>query len=488
MSLLLTPLNLAFGILILLIFSIALLLGAFTSSSEAAPRRRRFLDAAPGLLTAAGILGTFTGILLALQDFDAANTGESVPTLLAGMKTAFLSSVLGIGSSFALRVISYSFPVQVVDGEDPQAILRDLAHDTKSQTEAMTALREEMGSALQRQTEAIAGEGDGSLATQLIKLRTSLVDSAEETKNTIDERAQEQVTAFRDFAEKMAENNSKALIKALEEVIRDFNDKLTEQFGENFKQLNEAVGRLVDWQENYRLQMDRMEAQLGSTLEKTIAAQQALSDSASALDQVANSSKQMNGLAEGLEAAVQQALTSIAAMNDLVGTIASLRERALEAFPVIELNIQKMTDGLRERIEEQSESLGQMIEATSRTMQEAADEHAQTMSSMIKDETESLSNAIGNQTDALTDALERAEKEIETSIKRAHAALEDGANEWKQQSNQSFSEFDENVQEQMQRIIDGMGNRLASISEKLSTDYGIIADAVRELRTNGRAH
>jgi len=41
----------------------------------------------------------------------------------------------------------------------------------------------------------------------------------------------------------MAENNSKALIEALQEVIRDFNAKINEQFGENFKQLNEAVGK-----------------------------------------------------------------------------------------------------------------------------------------------------------------------------------------------------------------------------------------------------
>ena len=55
-----------------------------------------------------------------------------------------------------------------------------------------------------------------------------------------------------EFMAKMAENNSKALIQALQEVIRDFNTKISEQFGDNFNQLNSAVGQLLVWQERYR--------------------------------------------------------------------------------------------------------------------------------------------------------------------------------------------------------------------------------------------
>ena len=45
------------------------------------------------------------------------------------------------------------------------------------------------------------------------------------------------------------------MIEALENVIKDFNQKITEQFGENFKQLNEAVGALLDWQKEYKEQV-----------------------------------------------------------------------------------------------------------------------------------------------------------------------------------------------------------------------------------------
>ena len=45
---------------------------------------------------------------------------------------------------------------------------------------------------------------------------------------------------------------SKALVEALRDVVKDFNSKITEQFGDNFKELNTAVGRLLAWQDQYK--------------------------------------------------------------------------------------------------------------------------------------------------------------------------------------------------------------------------------------------
>jgi hypothetical protein len=34
-------------------------------------------------------------------------------------------------------------------------------------------------------------------------------------------------------------------------VVKDFNARINEQFGENFKQLNEGVAKLLVWQEQH---------------------------------------------------------------------------------------------------------------------------------------------------------------------------------------------------------------------------------------------
>ena len=50
----------------------------------------------------------------------------------------------------------------------------------------------------------------------------------------------------------MVENNQKAFIEALRKAMEDFNAKITEQFGDNFKALNVAVKDLVVWQDKYK--------------------------------------------------------------------------------------------------------------------------------------------------------------------------------------------------------------------------------------------
>jgi hypothetical protein len=57
------------------------------------------------------------------------------------------------------------------------------------------------------------------------------------------------------YMEKIAQSNSEALIETSNDVIRDFNIKIREQFGDTLEQLHAAVEKLVVRQENYRRQM-----------------------------------------------------------------------------------------------------------------------------------------------------------------------------------------------------------------------------------------
>jgi DNA anti-recombination protein RmuC len=109
---------------------------------------------------------------------------------------------------------------------------------------------------------SLVGDGESSIGTQLLKLRTATADALGDlNRNTLTLR-----TEFRTFAEHMAENNSRALIEALKEVIRDFNEKIHEQFGDNFKQLNLAMAALLTWQENYKTHVERLTEQFNLAL------------------------------------------------------------------------------------------------------------------------------------------------------------------------------------------------------------------------------
>ena len=75
------------------------------------------------------------------------------------------------------------------------------------------------------------------------------------------------INSLEKAVETLSRGATEEIIKALEQVIVDFNSNLTEQFGESFKKLNEAVFSLVLWQENYKEQIVDFENKLKATLQ-----------------------------------------------------------------------------------------------------------------------------------------------------------------------------------------------------------------------------
>lgn len=71
---------------------------------------------------------------------------------------------------------------------------------------------------------------------------------------------------LRDSLYNISNHSSQEIIKALEEVVKEFNQNLTTQFGENFKQLNEGVAQLLIWQENYKSNISQTEDSINKIL------------------------------------------------------------------------------------------------------------------------------------------------------------------------------------------------------------------------------
>lgn len=169
---------------------------------------------APSIFTTGGIFFTFLGIAEGLISFDVHNVEASVPTLLSSLQTAFVSSVVGVFFALTIKMRLALFGVRSRTGSS--SVQGATVDDLCNQMHAVE--------------QALVGEEDSTLLSQVKLLRQDTNDRLDVLRRSHDE-----------FAAKMADNNSKALISALEAVIRDFNAKISEQFGENFKRLNEAV-------------------------------------------------------------------------------------------------------------------------------------------------------------------------------------------------------------------------------------------------------
>ena len=229
-----------------------------------------------------GVLGTFIGITFGLLFFDTHNLEKSVPALLDGMKSAFFTSIVGMAGSLGTKwwqrkkqkEYDLSQPLDEVDENATIATLIEYLQEknietTKFNTQLIQTLQEQnihntnyheekiksdehLLDAINTMSKSISGESDTTLLSQLKNLRIAIIDEEKATRSEIQLMREGMISAFNKFAHQMAENNSKAFIKALEETIKDFNTKIQEQFGENFKQLNIAVGKLLVWQEEYK--------------------------------------------------------------------------------------------------------------------------------------------------------------------------------------------------------------------------------------------
>ena len=155
-------------------------------------------------LTSLGILGTFTGIFVGLFSFDIGDL-QTYGFLLEGLMIAFSSSVLGLGFALLFRIFGDYKRINMIDKEiDAKHIHKDL------------------------------------------------------------ERLE---SAFEKFSEKVIETSSDYLVQALNDVIKDFNNKIRDDLGENFKKFNEGIGTLDQWQKQHKEDVEKTKNLLGEAIE-----------------------------------------------------------------------------------------------------------------------------------------------------------------------------------------------------------------------------
>lgn len=97
---------------IIIAFIVAWIYVAHTKYEDL-PKKKKWVDQLPSIISTLGVLGTFLGITRGLMAFDTADLDKSIPILLEGLKTAFFTSLLGMSGSLMLnRIVSTKFDRQ----------------------------------------------------------------------------------------------------------------------------------------------------------------------------------------------------------------------------------------------------------------------------------------------------------------------------------------------------------------------------------------
>ena len=428
---LLTPMNIGFG---------ALMLGLFLYSLIKITIKPKEITTIPNLIASLGIIGTFAGIFGGLLDFNTEQLDDSIPKLLDGMKTAFATSLLGLTLSNILKSLQSSRVKSVVkkSGKDVGDVslekIASLMFDIKetivnSNSELVSSIKdikentikvsEQNQIAMKSLVEELVGNKEESLVGQMKKLRESLVkaqDEAQErlssglekmgtqldnlvkTNNSISSEIERGnnvlIDEFRIFAKNMAENNMKAFTEAIQECIKDLNNQLQEQFGENFKHLNLAVEKLLEWQVHYK-----------ETIEKTTANQielyNGMNMAKDLVIEINERSKAIVEIANKLGDKIITFDTQQQTLNSSIEVLNKISQEAKELIPNMDVYINEFKNKIIETTDETqkltTELKDQMLEST-KTLEIYIKENDEKLSTHIAEKTEEISKYVGDTT------------------------------------------------------------------------------------------
>lgn len=152
-----------------------------------------------------GVLGTFSGIFIGLLHFNVDNIEASLPMLLEGLKTAFLTSITGMCASLLLKLYPLFYGIRT-----------EAQKEETSETELMLRL--------------LTGIEANTAATQLATV----------------ENLQALNRSFTTFAQRISELNVEAMTAALEKVMEQWDSKISQEINTTLQAINSSVQKLEE--------------------------------------------------------------------------------------------------------------------------------------------------------------------------------------------------------------------------------------------------
>lgn len=461
-----------------------------------------------------GVLGTFIGVTIGLLNFDPSpeEIQKSVIHLLGGMTTAFFTSIVGMSISLYLR--NYQSNVQKnFYQQNPgisEANISDLIQYLKISDEKKTSL-------LKKLANVLTDDNESTIIGQMKITRLDLRDNFKNLEKKLQDNNELVITELKNFGKTLSENSSKILIEALNETVKDFNNKLTEQFGENFKQLNVAVGKLLMWQENYRLTLENVTKNLQITFDGINAVKKSLHEIEKSAESMTESSQQIQDLivtANFYENKLNQVLQEIQtlgensreAISNAINFIQTLCEETKlyteQATQDLNSHISSTTDSLNENLQGTlsrtntmttsiTEFIQTLCEETKLYTEQATQDLNSHISSTTNNLNENLQNTLiktNNMTAAINGFGNTALNKISNTTEETIASMQKMSTELRQESFKITSETAAKMIEMMNAndrnfkdSLETLGKAMIQISKKFAEDYEPLANELKKI-------
>lgn len=445
----------AFCILMLAIFTLSIWQGR-------KGRHDLFLEHAPAVLVSLGILGTFAGIVIGLLDFNAHDIKNSIEGLLNGLRTAFITSLVGMTLSIALKALdTWWFAPARGKAEQPDSITPEHIYGVMSRQEKL----------LEVLNQSLAGDEEGSVAGQLKLMRSDVRDFKDGLNRDQREFQDKLFKHLVLFSEMLAQSATETVINALRQVIQDFNKHLVEQFGDNFKALNESVGKMVNWQEQYKQHVEALEARIETAvreLERTATANEAISraleTSEQSIGSIDNHCQSIPAAIGQLEPVLQVNQHQIQELQRHLDVFVAMRDKATSAVPELQQHMDALSKALSEGMQgvistmhEGSQEFGRSVDLTNAALTEAShviSSQTEQISENMKDAAQEFGSSVRGTLESMLTNSKSLEQQMGQAVEQASGSL-----------TEAFKQATGKIQDSLASTVDHAMNTLRSTVE-----------------------
>lgn len=225
-------------------------------------------DALPSVFPTLGIFSTALGITIGLWHFDSRDIQSSLPELLAGLKLAFIATMLGIAGllifSKYTAIVRHRLDLHM--GQTGLAPEQEIFGKIHHELVTLNSRAAEDAAFREKQFEAIAG-----IQTAIGSLAETVRATAEQSDNQRKSENAAIAHRFQEFGEYLQKNNTESLVKVMEGVVEQLNKQMNELLGglvdKNFIQLRASIDALSTWQRENKEQIQALTQHFQATTE-----------------------------------------------------------------------------------------------------------------------------------------------------------------------------------------------------------------------------
>jgi methyl-accepting chemotaxis protein len=424
----------------------------------------------PGTLTGLGILGTFVGLTMGISGInrngEVSEISAGIDTLLSGMSTAFITSIVGVSLSILFSVL-YKLAYRYTT--DKMEFFLGIFHEKKLDHAEDQPVSKLLGYQ-QKQTELMDSFAD--------RVSAAVSESMERAFVPVFHRLEDTIEKFGSFAAAQQQ-------EGLEKIVQQFIQSMNESLGSQFEELGKTIELVCEWQKKSLKEMEQIVDGICNTSQEierindisrqTIHELESYTLKLNEMQEQINQSMQavqermdtVNEISREQEAYIQKLVDYQRETAELVNLVKEQAEQSAKAVDILAQNCQEQIDKLSDSAKQDMLVLAD----TTKALAETSHEQIQSISSVAQEQMEMLSETSAQLAEdnhqQLQQLAEVSSQQMDILSKTASTVLEN--------SQQQLEDAVATAQEQTESMIQITNDYV----EFVQSQQGLLVEAVK---------